>query len=126
VSVLRRTSEDIARKTSRRSLFGKGAGALFGLLAGAAAGSISRSGGVQAGANTICAFPFGDACPCEGCQSNGVCAKPCIIYTFWYIAGCWTTAGVTCCDCDCVQLGGGAGVCGCGTDYHNNSQFCPP
>jgi hypothetical protein len=128
MSVIRDVSENVARKTSRRGLFGRGATVLFGALAGAAAGTAIRDGdGAQAGLLTVCAFP-GPPCPCEDCQSNGVCAKPCVILTTYYATGCWVTntAGgpVTCCDCTCPGVGFN-GNCGCGSDYHNNPVNCP-
>jgi hypothetical protein len=119
---LQRLSEGLARKTSRRSLFGRGAEVAFGALAGAAAGTIAHGGAAIAGPGTVCAFP-GPACHCDKCQSSGVCAKPCIILTTYYTTGCWVTAGITCCDCDCNIAG--HTVCGCGSDYHNNPANCP-
>jgi len=121
--ILQQLSEQLARKTSRRSLFGRGAEVAFGALAGVAAGTIVRAGGAVAGGGTACSFP-GRPCPCDRCQTNGVCAKPCVILTTYYAAGCWVTGAVTCCDCDCQGLDGFQS-CGCGTDYHNNPQFCP-
>ena len=125
---LQKLSEQLARKTSRRSLFGRGAEVAFGALAGVAAGTIVRGGGAVAGGGTVCSFP-GPPCHCDKCQSNGVCAKPCVILTTYYAAGCWVTIppgqpAVTCCDCDCQDIDGVLS-CGCGTDYHNNPQFCP-
>ena len=78
--------------------------------------------------NTVCDFP-GPPCACDQCVragdvANGVCAKPCVILTTFYASGCWITSGVTCCDCDC-QGNGGIGWCGCGSDYHNDPEFCP-
>ena len=123
MSVIRNVSENVARKTSRRGFFGRGADLLFGTLAGAAAGTMVRGGGgVIAGGATVCSFP-GPPCFCDHCQTNGVCAKPCIILTTYYASGCWVTAGFTCCDCDCSHAG--HTVCGCGSDYHNNPANCP-
>lgn len=120
---IRKLSEQIARKTTRRGFFGHGADLLFGALAGGAAGTIVHEGGAAiAGGGTVCSFP-GPPCACESCQPNGVCAKPCIILTTYYASGCWVTAGITCCDCDCTYVGGR--VCGCGSDYHNNPANCP-
>jgi hypothetical protein len=124
MGILRRASEELARKTSRRGFFGRGADIAFGALAGAAAGTLSRAGGVSA-ASTVCAFPYGRPCPCDGCQTSGVCAKPCIILTQFYAAGCWTTGPVTCCDCRCSDFDTLDGWCGCGSDYHNNPANCP-
>lgn len=121
MAFFRRMSEGLARRTTRRGLFGRGVDVAFGLLAGAAAGSLTRPDAVIAGGGTVCAFP-GPPCPCPGCQTNGVCAKPCVINTTWYASGCWVTGGVTCCDCDCQGMEG-IHVCGCGTDYHNAN--CP-
>ncbi len=121
---LRSLAEGLARKTSRRSFFGRGADVAFGALAGVAAGTLSRASGAVAGPGTDCSFP-GPPCQCDNCQHNGVCAKPCIILTTYYAAGCWVTlTGVTCCDCDCQGIGG-IGTCGCGTDYHNDPANCP-
>jgi len=120
---IRELAEGLARRTTRRGLFGRGAEVAFGALAGAAAGTLLRPGGASAGGGTRCAFP-GPPCPCTSCQSNAVCAKPCIILTQWYTSGCWVTGDVTCCDCDCMGFGG-TGWCGCGTDYHNNLDNCP-
>jgi hypothetical protein len=128
MNVLQRLSEDLARKTSRRGLFGRGATIATGALLGAAAGTLTRANPVSAG-GTVCSFPNGGTpCPCEGCSSGGVCAKPCIIMTVYWASGCWVTGNVTCCDCDCnakLNLPGGspAQVCGCGSDYHQ--QVCP-
>jgi len=126
MNLIRRLSEGLARKTTRRGLLGRGADVAFGALAGAAAGTLLRSGGANAGFGTLCVFP-GPACPCDACRSNGVCAKPCIILTTYYASGCWVTGpsgSITCCDCDCQGLDG-IGSCGCGTDYHNNLDNCP-
>jgi len=126
---VRGVAEGLARKTSRRGLFGRGLDLAFGTLIGAAAGSLTRAGGAQAGAGTVCIFP-GPPCPCDGCTAAGTCGKPCIIMTVFYASGCWVTGDVTCCDCDCngnlnYQGGSPAQVCGCGSDYHNNPTFCP-
>ena len=118
MELLQRLSEGLARKTSRRGLFGRGAEVATGALLGVAAGTLTRPGRAAAAPHTDCQFP-GGPCPCDGCNDNAVCAKPCIINTTWYAAGCWVTGGVTCCDCIC------GGSCGCGSDYHNNPQFCP-
>jgi hypothetical protein len=124
MDILRRTSEGLARKTSRRSLFGRGTGVAFGALIGAAAGTLGQAGGASAGGGTSCSFP-GPPCACDKCQHNGVCAKPCIILTAFYAAGCWVSnTGATCCDCDCHGIGG-TGWCGCGTDYQNDPANCP-
>jgi hypothetical protein len=124
MSLLQRVSEGLARKTSRRSLFGRGADVAFGTLAGVAAGTLSGAGGVLAGPGTDC-IPPGPLCQCDKCQHNGVCAKPCIIFTTYYASGCWVSpTGATCCDCDCHGVGG-IQTCGCATDYHNNPANCP-
>ena len=128
MSIVRRATEGLARKTSRRGLFGRGAQVVTGALFGAAAGTLTRPGGVAAhinpGALTHCDFPI-RACPCEGCTTAGPCAKPCNLMTQWYASGCWVAHnGATCCDCDCYGLEG-ANTCGCGTDYHNNPDNCP-
>ena len=120
---VRPIAEGLARKTSRRGLFGRGADLIFGALIGVAAGTLTRPSSAGGGEGTVCNFP-GPACPCLGCLSNGVCAKPCVIYTLYYASGCWVSAGTTCCDCDCNGFQG-AQVCGCGSDYHNNPDFCP-
>ena len=123
---LRRASEGLARQTSRRSFFGRGADIAFGALAGAAAGTLTRAGGAVAGSSTVCAFPYARPCPCERCQTNGVCAKPCVILTAFYASGCWTGPGsVTCCDCACTDFPTMDGWCGCGSDYHTNPTYCP-
>jgi hypothetical protein len=124
MSILRRVSEGLARTTSRRSFFGRGADVAFGALAGAAAGTLSRAGGAIAGGGTVC-IPPGPLCQCDKCQTNGVCAKPCVIMTTYYAAGCWTTGTVNCCDCECHGIGG-IHSCGCATDFHNNPANCPP
>ena len=123
MNLLRGVSERLARKTTRRSLFGRGTELATGALLGVAAGSLTRPNAVSAGFGTICAFP-GPACPCEGCTDTGPCAKPCVFNTTWYASGCWVTGSVTCCDCDCQGLEG-IHTCGCGTDYHNNPDNCP-
>jgi hypothetical protein len=120
---LRTVAEGVARRTSRRGLFSRGAEVAFGALIGATAGTLTRGGGASAGAITYCAFPNAQPCPCGACQSNGVCAKPCVILTFIYPAGCWIADSVTCCDCDCLAIG--VGGCGCGSDYPNDSMNCP-
>ncbi len=120
----RKLSEQFARKTSRRGLFGRGAEAAFGALIGVAAGSGLRPDEASAGSvDTVCVFP-GPPCSCETCLANGTCAKPCIISTIVYASGCWVTADVTCCDCACQDLPG-RGFCGCGSDWHNNEENCP-
>lgn len=123
MGAFQRITELLARKTSRRGLFGRGAEVATGTLLGAAAGSLTRAGVAGAGAVTFCSFP-GPPCPCEGCAANGTCAKPCVIMTLYYASGCWVVAGVTCCDCDCNGFGGRE-VCGCGSDYHNDPANCP-
>lgn len=121
---LRSVAEGLARKTSRRGIFGRGADVAFGALAGAAAGTLTRGSGAIAGAGTACVFP-GPPCACDQCQENGVCTKPCVILTTYYASGCWVAFnGATCCDCDC-PTDHGSGWCGCGSDYHNDPQFCP-
>ena len=124
----RAVAERIARRTSRRSFFGRSAEVFFGALAGTAAGlAVSGPGGVNAGQGTVCSFPGGRPCNCDTCQPNGVCAKPCVILTTFYASGCWVDQGsVTCCDCNCPdQLDPPVGWCGCGSDYHNDPSFCP-
>jgi hypothetical protein len=131
VALWRRVSEGVARKTTRRGFFGRGADVAFGALAGVAAGTITRGRPVSAThvLDTVCAFP-GPPCACDKCLENGVCAKPCVILTTFYASGCWVAgAGVTCCDCDCQGLpdvhGNPATACGCGSDYHNDPHNCP-
>jgi hypothetical protein len=129
MSFVKSISEQVARRTTRRGLFGRGADVVFGAVAGAAAGTISRAGkALGTDRPTHCAFP-GPPCPCDECLPNGVCAKPCVILTTYYASGCWVTTPsgkdpITCCDCNCPDVGFG-GDCGCGSDYHNNPQFCP-
>ncbi|MEX0786028.1 MAG: hypothetical protein WD939_05275 [Dehalococcoidia bacterium] len=134
MSIIRRLSEGLARKTTRRGLFSRGSDVAFGALIGAAAGGATRAGSVGARhviTHTVCAFP-GPPCPCVGCLGNGVCAKPCVINTTWYPNGCWVssrtddgvTFNATCCDCTCNQIPG-SGVCGCGSDHHNHPDNCP-
>jgi hypothetical protein len=128
--LIRRATEYLARKTTRRGFFGRGGDVAFGALIGAAAGTITRAGDAAAATSTFCAFP-GPACPCDGCLSNGMCAKPCIIMTVFYAGGCWVAFNsklghnITCCDCDCNGQLGPTQVCGCGSDYHNNPDLCP-
>ena len=122
MSFFRKLSEGLARKTSRRGFFGRGADVAFGTLIGAAAGTALRANPVSAGAGTVCAFP-GPPCSCSNCLENGTCAKPCVINTTWYAGGCWVTGSVTCCDCTCGDIGG-RGWCGCGTDWHGNPDNC--
>jgi hypothetical protein len=129
---VQQASEEVARKTTRRGFFGKGLDLMFGALAGAAAGTAIGGRDASGLAPTVCAFP-GPPCGCNGCFANGVCAKPCIIMTVYYVSGCWTSfnskigATATCCDCDCnARLPGSAiQICGCGSDYHNNPSYCP-
>ena len=123
MDVLRNLTERLARKTSRRGFFGRGAQMATGAVIGVAAGKIARPGTAIAGIGTICVFP-GPACPCSGCVDTGTCAKPCVFNTTWYGTGCWVSAGVTCCDCDCQGLEG-INTCGCGTDFHNDLANCP-
>ena len=123
MDLVRQATERLARKTSRRGLFGRGAEVIAGALFGAAAGTLTRPGPVSAGVGTVCFFP-GPPCPCDACTAGGTCGKPCVMNTTWYSTGCWVTAGVTCCDCDCNGFQG-VQVCGCGSDYHNDPQFCP-
>jgi hypothetical protein len=129
---LRSAVETLARRTTRRGFFSRGADLAFGALIGAAAGTLTRAGAAGAEhvpTHTTCAFP-GPPCPCLGCLSNGVCAKPCIIYTGFYASGCWVDirtddgSSVNCCDCDCQGFGG-IGICGCGSDHHNHPDNCP-
>ncbi len=120
---LRRVTESLARKTTRRGLFGRGADVVFGALIGVATGTLTQRGsaGAHPKAATHCIFP-GPPCPCDQCLSNGMCAKPCVILTTFYASGCWVAHNdATCCDCACPDTG----QCGCGSDYHNNPDFCP-
>ena len=119
--VLRPATEGLARRTSRRGLFGRGAELATGVLLGAAAGTLARPGRAAA-VHTVCGFP-GPPCPCDACN-GGTCAKPCIFSQCCWASGCWVTAGVTCCDCDCNGFQD-INVCGCGSDYHNNPDNCP-
>ncbi len=122
MSLFRKIREGLARKSTRRAFFGRGADVAFGTLIGVAAGTATRANPVSAGQGTVCAFP-GPPCCREHCLENGTCAKPCLINTTWYAGGCWVTGSVTCCDCTCQNLPG-RGFCGCGTDYHNDpDQF---
>ena len=118
MNLFRKFSETLARKTTRRGFFGRGADVAFGTLIGAAAGVALRPDGASAGIGSACAFP-GPPCCRENCLDNGTCAKPCLINTTWYAGGCWVTASVTCCDCTCQDIPSSSGFCGCGTDYHN-------
>ncbi len=129
---IRRASEGLARKTSRRGLLGRGAEVITGTLFGVAAGTLTRPGGAGADhlpGHTACGFP-GPPCPCETCSEGGTCAKPCVMNTNWYATGCWVSfndqlqINVTCCDCDCNGLQG-IGWCGCGSDHHNDPANCP-
>jgi hypothetical protein len=120
--LLQDVTEGLARRTSRRGLFGRTAGTLFGALAGIASGTFAST--ALAGAETTCQFP-GPPCQCNKCRVNGTCAKPCIILTQFYASGCWVSfQGSTCCDCDCQGVNG-YGWCGCGTDYHDDVRNCP-
>lgn len=121
--LFQRVSEGLARKTSRRGLFGRSADVAFGTLAGVAAGTLTRAGGAVAGQGTVCIFP-GPPCACDQCQVSGVCGKPCVILTTFYASGCWNSGNILCCDCKC-PVTSGSGWCGCGGDYHNDPQFCP-
>jgi len=124
----RRASEGLARKTSRRGFFGRGADVAFGALVGVAAGAVTN--GSRASAvfpPTKCGFPGSGPCECDKCLSNGTCAKPCLILTTYYASGCWVTGAnnsITCCDCNCQGLNG-IQDCGCGSDYHNDPAYCP-
>jgi hypothetical protein len=132
----RTLTETLARRTTRRGLFDRGAGIATGALLGAAAGGLARSRRVAAQHNinhTACFFPPGPTavpCPCDACFATGVCAKPCVFYTIGYASGCWVTfnnqigRNATCCDCTCNGHGGVV-QCGCGSDHHNNPAFCP-
>ena len=127
MELIRHVSEGLARKTSRRGLFGRAAGIATGALMGAAAGTLSRTALADGGPGTVCKFP-GLPCPCDGCRTNGVCAKPCGLMTQFYASGCWAISGFTCCDCDCNGLVPGfptIQTCGCGSDYHNDPTRCP-
>ncbi|MEX2158491.1 MAG: hypothetical protein WEB04_03735 [Dehalococcoidia bacterium] len=121
--LIRRATEYLARKTTRRGFFSRGGDVAFGALIGAAAGTAVNARSAVAGPGG-CAFP-GPACPCDGCLSNGMCAKPCIIMTVYYAGGCWVTPTGTCCDCDCNGLLGPIQVCGCGSVHHTNPANCP-
>jgi hypothetical protein len=123
---VRTLAEGLARRTTRRGLFGRSSDVVFGALAGAAAGTLARPwSGATAGAGTTnCSFP-GPPCECATCQSNGLCAKPCVILTTYYASGCWVTGqGGTCCDCNCRGLNE-VFICGCGSDYHGEPDNCP-
>ena len=121
MELIQRLSEGLARRTSRRGLFGRGAEVATGALLGVAAGTLTQTRSVSA--HTGCAFP-GPPCPCSACRATGSCAKPCVIDTFYYAGGCWVYLGETCCDCDCNGFEG-IGSCGCGSGYHNETAHCP-
>ncbi len=121
--IFRSISEGLARRTSRRGFFGRGAEITTGALLGVAAGSLGRPGSALGGGGTICNWPGGPCEPCEFCLDTGLCAKPCIINTTWYASGCWVTSGVTCCDCTCPP-GSIRTLCGCTTDWHQNPANC--
>ena len=123
MALIRRLSERLARKTSRRGFLGRGADAAFGALIGVAAGTATRPRVASADPGTVCFFPGVRPCFCQNCQANGTCAKPCVFYTIGYANGCWVTGSVTCCDCMCPDTPGG-GFCGCGTDWHSNPDNC--
>ena len=125
MAIVRRISERLARASTRRSFLGRGVSVAFGALIGAAAGSAAAGRRARAGGqfSTECQFP-GPACPCDGCNPSGTCAKPCLIMTLYYASGCWYINGVTCCDCDCNGFQGHE-VCGCGSDIHNDPAYCP-
>ncbi len=57
MDLLRRATEGLARKTSRRGLFGRGAEVVTGALFGAAAGTLAQAGSASAGPGTVCFFP---------------------------------------------------------------------
>ncbi len=135
---VRPVAEGLARRTTRRGLFGRGADLIFGSLIGVAAGTVTRPGSASASDGncdplnprnrdnpcTICAPP-GPMCYCEHCTEAGVCAKPCVINTTWYNSGCWVNDGVTCCDCTCAAPPEGRGICGCTSDFHGDPANCP-
>ena len=85
MELVQRFSEGLARKTSRRGLFGRGAEVATGALLGVAAGTLVRPASAFAGGTACGNLP----CPCDGCQSTGVCAKPCMFDTRFWAAGCW-------------------------------------
>jgi hypothetical protein len=116
MALIRKLSERLARKTSRRGLLGRGTDLAFGALIGVAAGAVTRPDSATAAPGTVCFFPANRPCACEHCQANGTCAKPCVFYTIGYANGCWVTDSVTCCDCTCGDLPDAH--CGCGTDLH--------
>ena len=137
MELFRRLSEGLARRTTRRGLFGRGAQAATGALLGVAAGTLTRPEDAQALHLTLCSFP-GAGCPCDGCNEGGTCAKPCTFNTTWYASGCWVTAGVTCCDCACNgmpndidpllnhrEIGTPMFTCGCGSDFQGDPKICP-
>ena len=121
MQLLQRLSVGLARKTSRRGLFGRGAEVATGALLGVAAGTLTQPRSVSA--HTGCGFP-GPPCPCSACRATGSCGKPCVILTTFYASGCWVYLGETCCDCDCNGFEN-IGWCGCGSGYHNEAVHCP-
>lgn len=121
---LQPVAEKLARTVGRRSLLGRGVEFATGALVGAAAGSfVNYRAATAGGLPTVCKFP-GPPCPCDECNPTGVCAKPCVLLTEWYVSGCWVMNGVTCCDCECPDVIGN-GWCGCGSDWHNDPELCP-
>ena len=90
---LRPMAEGLARRTTRRGLFGRVSDVVFGALVGAAAGTVTRANPVTAGGRATVCVPPGPFCLCEHCNDTGVCAKPCVINTTWWASGCWVTAG---------------------------------
>jgi len=119
-----RFSEGLARKTSRRGLLSQGADLTTGALLGLAAGTLTWADPVSAGVSAAC---NNLTCPCDGCQSTGVCAKPCIFDTRYWASGCWVVNSqppVTCCNCDCQGLQG-IHFCDCASDFHNDPTNCP-
>ncbi len=139
MDIMRRFSEGLARRTTRRGLFGRSADIAFGAALGAAAGTLTRGNKAEASGEdcnplsphstprcTSCAPP-GPMCYCEHCTEAAVCAKPCVINTTWYASGCWTTGSgsINCCDCTCPPGPDNFSLCGCATDFHSDPQNCP-
>jgi len=122
-------SENLARALDRRSFIKRSGQATFLGLAALAAGRAGTASADVKQPNISCSPP-GPYCSVNGVATDGCHGGSCYqhmnsgqvyqcrVYYQYYQGGCWTTASGggywTCCDCECLNSGGGrVATCGC-------------
>jgi len=124
-------SENLARALDRRSFIKRTGQATFlGLAALAAGHAMPSSVAANKDQPNISCSPPGPYCSVNGVATDGCHGGSCYqhlssghvyqcrVYYQYYQGGCWTTSSGgcywTCCDCECLNEGGGrVATCGC-------------